>query len=133
MRKLVLALVVLASITFVSCKKATDAASDAVKTTTEKAKEAVKDVKDAVVPKFENEKVGAYIKQYDSYIEEYKKIVESKDMTKFQTLTTKGQELAKKAQALAAEGLSASDQKALNEYMKKKAVELQELAKKMMQ
>lgn len=129
MKKLILGLAILATLTFASCKKEGTEAKEEVKKENTEVKQETK----ANVPTFDNEKVGEYIKTYDAYLEDYKKVVNSKDMTKFQTLAAKGQELAKKAQALTAEGLSEADSKKLNDYMQKKAKELQELAKKMMQ
>ncbi len=129
MKKLILGFAVFASIAFVSCKdkKASPEKQDATK------QEVTKTDKSVDVPAFENEKVAEYIKKYDAYFEEYKKVVESKDMTKFQTLGTKGQELAKEGQALITDKLSPGDMKKLQEYMKEKAAEMQEVAKKMMQ
>ncbi len=129
MRKLILGFAVFASIAFISCKdkKATTEKKGATTTEVTQGKTNVD------VPTFNNEKVGEYIKKYDSYIEEYKKIVDSKDMTKFQALAVKGQELAKEGQALIGDKLSPSDMKKLQDYMKEKSAEIQEFAKKMMQ
>ncbi len=123
MRKLILGFAVVASIAFVSCK-GKEGASSSNETTTETKAE---------VPAFDNEKVAEYMKKYDAYMEEYKKVAESKDMSKFQTLSTKGQELAKEAQVITGDNLSASDLKKLQDYMQKKASEMQEITKKMMQ
>ncbi len=129
MKKLILGLAILATLSLASCKKEGAATEEKTK----KENTEVKQEPKADVPAFDNEKVGEYIKSYDAYLEDYKKVVESKDMTKFQTLAAKGQELANKAQALTTEGLSEADAKKLNDYMQEKAKELQELAKKMMQ
>ncbi len=128
MKKVFLGLAVMATLAFVSCRKEAVPAEEAQTEKTEVTQEPKSDA-----PSFENEKVGEYIKSYDSYVEDYKNAVGSKDMTKFQALATKGQELAKKAQELTTEGLSEADTKKLNDYMQGKAKELQELAKKMMQ
>ncbi len=122
MKKLFLGLFLVVAVSLTSCQGKKDGKATGKETKTETS-----------VPKFDNKKVGEYIKAYDAYIEDYKKIVDSKDMTKFQELGTKGQELAKKAQELTTSGLSASDTKKLNEYMTAKAKELQELSQKMMQ
>ncbi len=129
MKKLILGFAVFASIAFISCKdkKATTEKKGA---TTEEVTQTKTNVD---VPTFDNEKVGEYIKKYDSYIEEYKKIVDSKDMTKLQALGVKGQELAKEAQSLLTGKLSSGDVKKLQDYMREKSTEMQEIAKKMMQ
>ncbi len=129
MRKLILLFAVFASVVFVSCKDQ-KATTDQKGATT---KEITQTKTDVDVPTFDNEKVGEYMKKYDSYIEEYKKIVNSKDMTKLQALGVKGQELAKQGQALLTGKLSSSDVKKLQDYMQKKSAEMQEIAKKMMQ
>ncbi len=83
MRKLILVFAVFASVVFVSCKDQKATTDNKKGATT---KEITQTKTDVDVPTFDNEKVGEYIKKYDSYIEEYKKIVDSKDMTKFQAL-----------------------------------------------
>ncbi len=129
MRKLILVFAVFTSVVLVSCKDQ--------KATADKKGAATKEITqtktDVNVPTFDNKQVGEYMKKYDSYIEEYKKIVNSKDMTKLQALGAKGQELAKQAQTLLTGKLSSGDTKKLQDYMQKKSVEMQEIAKKMMQ
>lgn len=130
MKKLILPLVCLATVTLVSCgkdKKQDDNVTTEVQTETVEVEEPASDV-----PSFDNKEVEDYIKLYNSYIEEFKEAVKSKDMAKFQELSTKGQELAAKGQELSTSGLSESDVKKLQEYMTQSAQELQELSQDMM-
>ncbi|WP_103866228.1 hypothetical protein [Aquimarina sp. I32.4] len=136
MKKVFLSLSLLVAVLTVSCKgetKTNDSeGSEKVEETTEKAKEETSSEAASGVPTFSNKAVQEYVNSYEAYIEEYKKVAESKDMTAFASLGEKGQELGQKAQEVMG-NLSPEEGKKLGDYMTKKATQLQELSKKLMQ
>lgn len=83
-------------------------------------------------PSFGDADVQAYVDAYDAYLTDYKKALENKDMEAFAALATKGQDLGNKAQEISGK-VSGSDAERLAAYMTKKATEIQELSKKMME
>ncbi|WP_108866782.1 hypothetical protein [Aquimarina aquimarini] len=141
MKKVFLSLSLLVAVLAVSCKgetksNATEGSEKveevAAEETTEQAKEETTSEAASGVPTFSDKAVQEYVNSYEAYVEEYKKVAESKDMTAFASLGEKGQKLGQKAQEVMG-NLSPEDGKKLSDYMTKKATQLQELSKKLMQ
>lgn len=120
-------------VTVSSCKD--NAKSDAKESTTE-ATTAIDENSSSDsatgTPSFSDSDVQAYVDAYESYMEDYANAVESKDMGAFTALASKGQDLATKAQEISGK-VTGTDAEKLTAYMTKKAKEVQELAKKMME
>jgi len=134
MKKVFLTYAVIAALAMTSCKDKTAEVTDS-ETRTEKTTEDTSietSSSDVDIPNFSDADVQAYVESYESYMEDYKKAAESKDMTAFTDLANKGQDLAAKAQEVSGK-VSGADAEKLTAYMTKKAEELQELSKKMME
>ncbi|TMM53733.1 hypothetical protein FEE95_17700 [Maribacter algarum] len=134
MKKVFLTCAVIAALVILSCKDKSTTSSDSETRTETSSKETTTETSSSEngVPSFGDADVQAYVESYESYLEDYKKAVESKDMAAFPNLATKGQDLATKAQEVSGK-VSGADAEKLTAYMMKKAEELQELSKKMME
>jgi len=133
MKKVFLTCAVLAALAISSCKDKTTTTDAETRTETSAEKLTTETASSETgTPNFSDADVQDYVDAYESYLEDYKKAVESKDMTAFAALATKGQDLATKAQEVSGK-LSGTDAQKLSAYMTKRAEELQELSKKMME
>lgn len=126
MKKVVLALGVIAMVSMTSCnkdKKAEEGATEATEQAEGTAEEATEETASSIeVPEFSTPEMNEYAKEYAAYLEEVEEVTKSGDAEKIKELTVKAQDWATKS-AEKLQGMTPEDTQKWSEWASKIAQE----------